>query len=256
MQPILSGGRLFSMRESATAGTQLRQAVEVAHRLPDRVGRRVDDARHVDPDHEASSPLLRAGAGWASTERGRAHALRDRAELAALHADLAQQLVDQRRLRAEAQRAVDHRRRAPTPLPSPSAPPPPPRPSTCRILMPSIRSIGLTLSRMIAFHLLDQAQAQRRGARLGRQHVLRLVHQARALGLDLVADLQGERADLLGVRLGLGLRADRRAAVGGGRLLGFGGHAQPQALALGLAARPRSADAPSSGARPSRSRAR
>ena len=38
-----------------------------------------------------------------------------------------------------------------------------------------------------------------------------------------MADLQGERTDLVGVGLGLGLRPDRRAAVGGGRLLGLGG---------------------------------
>ena len=206
------------------ARVPLRQAVEVADARPHVVGAGVDHAGDVDAGPSRYS-FLRPDAGG-SAACAPLDAADQPLDVAALDADLAQQLVDQRRLGAEAQRRVDDavgEVAAGWLAVAVAAAAQPPRPSTCRILMPSMRSIGLTDSRMMRLGLLDQPQAQRRHARLGRQHVVRLVHQAQRLGLDLGAHPHRHRADLVGVGIGLGLRADRRAAVGAGGLLGLRG---------------------------------
>ena len=86
--------------------------------------------------------------------------------------------------------------------------------------MPSMRSIGRADSRMMPSSLSIRRRRIADMPRLGRQHVLRLVHQPQALGLDLVADARGQRADALGIGLRLGLGAHRRAAIRRGVFLG------------------------------------
>ena len=87
--------------------------------------------------------------------------------------------------------------------------------------MPSMRSIGFTDSRMMASSFSTSRRRSADSARLGRQHVLRLVHQAHAPRLRSRRGSRRQRLDLVGVGLGLGLRAHRRAAVGAGVLLGL-----------------------------------
>src|SRR5687767_2140875 len=113
----------------------LRQAVEVAHLRPHRVGRRFDHARGVDldqgflPSSRAFAALPRSPpctpisrSSWSTSG---AWARKRSAEFTTLSAMLPFPLV-------------------------PLLPPlPPPRPSTCSTLMPSMRSIGLTDSRMM-----------------------------------------------------------------------------------------------------------
>ena len=85
--------------------------------------------------------------------------------------------------------------------------------------------------------LLHQPHPERRHPRLRREHVVRVVHQAQRLGLDLGPHPHRHRADLVGVGIGLGLGPDRRAAVGAGFLLGARRAGQAQGLALGRLAR-------------------
>ena len=100
--------------------------------------------------------------------------------------------------------------------------------------MPSMRSIGLTDSRMMASSLSMSFMPHGRQPRVGAQQVLRLVHQPRALGIDLEPDARRQRPDLLGIGVRLGFGAHRRAAIGRRRLLGAGGDREPHRVALGL----------------------
>src|SRR6185369_1190055 len=136
-------------------------------------------------------------------------------DVAALHADLAQQLVDERRLSAEAQRRVHH-------------------------AVGDVAAVGLSaaaaaaqpvdvqdadaldalhrLDRLAddALELVDELPPHGRLARLRREEVGRRVHQRQSLGLDLVVDLRRQRADAARLRVGLGLRdLDTLAALGG-----------------------------------------
>src|SRR5512134_721821 len=150
-------------------------------------------------------------------------AARELADVAALDADLAQQLVDERRLRAVAERRVDdvvgEAAAAPVvALRTAAAPAEPVHLQDLDALDPLERPPRLADDRL---EVVDELEPHCRHPRLGREDVRRLVHQACALGLHLVADARGERPDLLRVGLGLGLGAHRRAAVRGRRLLGL-----------------------------------
>ena len=103
--------------------------------------------------------------------------------------------------------------------------------------MPSIFSIGRTLSRTMPSIRSSSLPRKRDSARRFGQRVLRLVQLHRALGVDLVARRGGERLDLLGLRLALGgdlggVREAGRRGLFGLRLAG-----QAQRFALGLARR-------------------
>src|SRR6185369_9289086 len=172
--------------------------------------------------------------------RAAAHAADEALDVAAFDADLAQQLVDERRLRAIAQRRVDE-----------------PVGEAARVRAVAATAIAAAaeavdvedLDALDPLHrphrladdrlgLLDQPHAQGGGARLGREHVVRVVHHPRRFGLDLSAHAHRHRADLLGVGVGLGLGADRGAAVDAGLLLGARRARQPERLALCRLARP------------------
>ena len=80
--------------------------------------------------------------------------------------------------------------------------------------MPSMRSIGLHAFADDALDLVDQPHAQRRQRALRRQHVVRLVHQARCpRPRSRRAAWTASDADLVGIGIGLGLRR----TVGRGR---------------------------------------
>ena len=81
--------------------------------------------------------------------------------------------------------------------------------------------------------LFHQLQAQRRCTRIGREHVVRLVHPAQRLGLDLGPHAHSQAADLVGVGVGSRLRHHGGATVGAGFLLGRGRAGQAQRLAFG-----------------------
>ena len=87
--------------------------------------------------------------------------------------------------------------------------------------MPSMRSIGFTDSRMIASSLSMSRRRIADWPRLRREDVLRLVHQARALGLDLVADRAASARIFSASASASASARTARAAVGGGRLLGL-----------------------------------
>ena len=203
-QPTVSAARPPSIRDSATNGVHFGQAVEVADLRPHRVRGRVDDARDVDLDHGAAVAAslgavavagARQGARSGRGRAGRARPCRRRPRRRRSRAGAGPPAApapgsaarssprcrrSRRRLRA--------RRRAP--------PPPPPRPSTCRILMPSMRSIGFTDSRMMPSSL---SMSRRRIADSRASGVSRFCASfisRTPFRLDLVADARRQRAHL------------------------------------------------------------
>src|SRR5688572_21934515 len=232
MQPTLSLAWLPSMRDSAISGCHCGSALK--SRITDQTlgaGASIT----VEAYTWITLALLRFPRARLGERRGG----RDAADVAAVQADLLQQHVHERRLRAVAQRAVDdvvgH---AATAAVAPAAPATAAQPVDVQDADALDALHGFHALAHDALHLLEQAHAQRRGARLRREDVARLVHQAHAVGLDLGADLGRQRADLVGFRLGARLRLERGTAVGGGHLLGLGGLREPQRVALGLLARP------------------
>src|SRR5262249_6161866 len=138
----------------------LGQAVEVADLGPHRVRRRVDHARDVDLDHGLlADPGYSPAPGSPSPVRGiTALWLRSSRPRATLPTSPESTPISRSNwstrgacaLNRSAEFTTLSAKLPPRSRLSPRPPPPPPRPSTWRILMPSIRSSGLTDSRMIA----------------------------------------------------------------------------------------------------------
>src|SRR5262249_48653255 len=157
-------------------------------------------------------------------------------EGATFDAQLLQQRVDQRRLGAIAERAIDNT------LGNVGAPiavalgPRCAAPQT--VDLPNLDALDL-LHRAHALaddalELLEQPQAHGQLARLRRQGVFRLVHLADAFGLDRMAQLRDGNANLLRRGFAFGEDADGVGAVVGHLLLGRCGKTQRDPLPLGL----------------------
>ena len=111
-------------------------------------------------------------------------------EASALDADVGKDEVDQWSLHAIAQRRIDDF--VGVALRPPLPPPPLPlRPSTWRMRMPSIFSIGLTLSRTMPSIRSSSLAAEQRVARLVGEHVFGLIEQPLRLGFDRGTDTLG-----------------------------------------------------------------
>jgi hypothetical protein len=160
---------------------------------------------------------------------------RDLADVARVHPDLAEELVHHGRLRPEPERRVDHvvgEAPAVAAVALPAAAPA----QAVHLEDPDALDALERLDRLAddPLELVDEPDAHRGQPRLGRQEVLGLVHEARALRLHLVADARRDRPHPLRVGQRLGLRPDRGPAVPRRRPLRLGPDAHAQGVPLGL----------------------
>src|SRR5262249_28940237 len=148
--------------------------------------------------------------------------------------DLAQQLVDERGLGAEAQRRVHDAVGEAAAVALPAAPT---AAQSFDVQDADALDALHRLHRLAddALQLVDELATQGRLARLRREEVRRRVHQGEPFGLHLVVDPRGQRADAARLRLRLGLRDLHALATLGALGVACGEYA----LLLGHRLRPR-----------------